>query len=66
MKWILFSIGMIMVFMGSYVTIWAGDSKELFEELSKHSDRDIRSIGLFLFGVGMIIVAFVWFIVPKG
>jgi len=66
MKLILFSIGIIMLFLGSYVTIWAGYSKKLFEELSKLSDRDIRSIGLFLVGAGMIIVVFVLFIVPKG
>ncbi len=66
MNWILFSIGMIMLFMGGYVTIWAKDSKKMFEELSKLSEKDMRSFGLLVSGIGLTIVILAWFIIKLG
>ena len=66
MKWTLFSLGMIILFMGGYLAIWSGESKKMFEELSKLSEDDIRRFGLFVFGVGLTIAVLVWFIIQKG
>lgn len=66
MKWILFSIGMVMLFLGGYVTIWARDSKKIFKELSKLSEKDMRGFGLLVSGLGLITVILAWFIIQQG
>jgi uncharacterized protein YjeT (DUF2065 family) len=57
---------MIILFMGGYLAAWAGESKNILEELSKLSENDIKRLGLVVFGIGFTMAVFAWFIIQKG